>query len=215
VNPNRSEEAIVAKPRICLSIALLLLCLLSASALSQDNLRYEVDLVVDYDSGAFEGRATVQYTNSTGIALPELFFRLYANDSTLYGSAFVQVSEVSIQTASMPFSLFLDETVLMIPLDESLQPEARIEVELLFSGGSSYWPQNGRYGSSETGYGLLTKSSSALTLTTFYPMLAVYSDEGWALDPRRRLHDLHVRCAPCEGFFSGVCRELHSFDDRD
>jgi len=162
---------------------MLLLCLLTTLALSQDNLRYEVDLVVDYDSGAFEGRATVQYTNSTGTALPELFFRLFANDSTLYGSAFVQVSEVSIQTASMPFSLFLDETILMIPLDEPLQPEARIEIEFLFSGGTSYWPQTDRYGSSETGYGLLTKSSSALTLTTFYPMLAVHSDEGWALDP--------------------------------
>ncbi len=181
--PNKDEEAIIAKPRICLLLATFLLSLPAMPALSQDNLRYEVDLVVDYDSGAFEGRARIQYTNSTGIALPELFFRLYANDSTLYGSAFVRVGEVSVQTASMPFSLFLNETVLMIPLNEPLQPEAQIEVELVFSGATSDWPRNDRYGSSETGYGLLTKSPSALTLTTFYPMLAVYSDEGWALDP--------------------------------
>lgn len=160
-----------------------LLCVLATPALSQDTLSYEMHLLVDYDFGTFEGRATIQYTNSTGIALPELFFRLYANDPTLYGSAFVHVSEVTIQTASMPFSLFANETVLMIPLNESLQPEESIEVEFLFSGGTSEWPRYNRYGSSETGYGLLTKSSSALTLTTFYPILAVYSDEGWALDP--------------------------------
>jgi len=160
-----------------------LLCLLTTPTFSQDNLHYEIDLVVDYDSGAFDGRATIQYTNSTGMALPELFFRLYANDATLYGSASVQVSEVSVQTASMPFSLFLSETVLMIPLDEPLQPEEPIEIEFLFSGRTSEWLQNDRYGTSQTGYGLLTRSSSALTLTAFYPILAVYSDEGWVLDP--------------------------------
>ena len=183
MNANRDEEAIIAKSRVCLPLAMFLLCLLATPTFAQDTLRYDIDLVVDYDSGAFEGRATIQYTNSTGIALSELFFRLFANDSTLYGSAFVQVSEVSIQTASMPFSLFLDETVLMIPLNESLQPKELIEVEFQFSGGASDWPRNDRYGSSEIGYGLLTKSSSALIMTAFYPMLAVYSDEGWALDP--------------------------------
>lgn len=183
MSPTRDEEATIARPRICLSHAMFLLCLLAAPALSQGTLHYEMHLFVDYDSGTFESHATIQYTNSTGIALSELFFRLYANDPTLYGSAFVQVSEVSIQTASTPFFLFLDETVLMIPLNESLQPEETIEVEFRFSGKTSEWPRHDRYGSSETGYGLLTKSSSALTLTAFYPILAVYSDEGWALDP--------------------------------
>jgi len=153
------------------------------SVLSQNTLNYDIDLVIDYDSGAFEGRATIQYTNSTGMALSELFFRLYANDSTLYGTAFVQVREISIQTASVPFSLHLDDTVILVPLDAPLEPEEPIEVELAFWGTTSQWPLNDRYGSGQTGYGLLTKSASALTLTTFYPMLAVYSDGGWALDP--------------------------------
>ncbi len=183
MNPTWDQEAIIARTRICLSLAVFLLCLFSTPMLSQDTPNYEMHVFVDYDSGTFEGRAMIQYTNSTGIALSELFFRLYANDSTLYGTAFVQVSEVFIQTASTTFSLFLDETVLMIPLSESLQPEETIEVEFRFSGRTSQWPQHDRYGSSETGYGLLTKTSSALTLTAFYPMLAVYSDEGWALDP--------------------------------
>jgi len=142
-----------------------------------------MNLVIDYDSGSFEGCVTVGYTNVTGDPLSELFFRLFANDATLYGDAFVQVNEVSIQTASMPFSLLLDETVLMISLDDPLQPEEAIEVDLRFTGQASNWPHGDPDGSSHTGYGILTKSSSALTLTAFYPMLAVYSDEGWALDP--------------------------------
>lgn len=164
-------------------LAALLLSSLATTVFSQPPLSYDIDLVVDYDSGTFEGQATIQYTNSTGMALSELFFRLYANDSSIYGTAFVEVHEISIQTASMPFSLYLDETVVLVPLTTPLQPEELIEVEFVFSGGTSQWPGNNRYGSIETGYGLLTKSSSALTLTTFYPMLAVYSDEGWALDP--------------------------------
>ena len=142
-----------------------------------------MDVVIDYDSGSFEGRATIQYINSTGLALAELFFRLFANDSTLYGTAFVQIQEISIQTASMSFSLYLNDTVVLVPLDTPLEPEEAIEIEFLFTGQASEWPQDDVYGSSQTGYGLLTKSSSALTLTTFYPMLVVYSDEGWALDP--------------------------------
>jgi len=189
-SPTRDEEAIIARITICLSIAMLLLCVLATPALSQGTLSYEIYLFVDYDFGTFEGHATIQYTNSTGIALSELFFRLFANDPSLYGSAFVQVSKVSIQTASMTFSLFANETVLMVPLNESLQPEESIELEFLFSGGTSKWPLHDRYGSSETGYGLLTKSTSALTLTTFYPMVAVYSDEGWALDPSTGFGDM-------------------------
>ncbi len=158
-------------------------CSLAMSGLAQSTLSYDINLLVDYDTGSFEGTAVVAYTNSTEIVLPELFFRLYANDDGLYGTAFVQILDITIQTASMTYSLYLEDTVVLVPLDEPLQPDEPIEVTIVFSGGTSDWPANQQVGSDATGYGLLTKSVSALTLTTFYPMLAVYSDEGWALDP--------------------------------
>jgi Peptidase family M1 domain len=166
-----------------LLVASFVFCLVAISGWAQPSLNYDIDLVVDYDAGSFEGTVEVAYTNLTGIALSELFFRLYANDDSLYGTAFVQILDIAIQTDSRPFSLYLNDTVVLVPLDEPLQPDEPIEVTIAFSGGASNWPANQQFGSDETGYGLLTKSASALTLTTFYPMLAVYSDEGWALDP--------------------------------
>ena len=179
------EEAIIATKKILrlLAAATLVFCILALSAVAQSTLSYDIDLLVDYDTGAFEGTAIIGYTNSTGVALSELFFRLYANDDGLYGTAFVQILDITIQTASITFSLYLDDTVVLVPLDEPLQPDESIEVTILFSGGASNWPANQQIGSDETGYGLLTKSAFALTLTTFYPMLAIYSDEGWTLDP--------------------------------
>lgn len=158
-------------------------CSLSLPSWAQSVLSYDIDLIVDYDAGSFEGIAIIDYTNSTGMALSELFFRLYANDDGLYGTAFIQILDIAIQTDSRSFSLYLDDTVVLVPLDEPLQPDEPIEVTIAFSGGASNWPANQHIGSDETGYGLLTKSAFALTFTTFYPMLAVYSDEGWALDP--------------------------------
>lgn len=158
-------------------------CSLALSGWAQSTLSYDIDLIIDYDAGSFEGTAVIDYTNSTGVALSELFFRLYANDDSLYGTAFVQILDIAIQTGSRSFSLYLNDTVVLVPLDEPLQPDEPIELTIAFSGVTSNWPANEQMGSNETGYGLLTKSTSALTLTTFYPVMAVYSDEGWALDP--------------------------------
>ena len=163
---------------------------LALSAAAQSTLQYDIDLTVDYDAGAFEDTAIVSYTNTTGIALSELFFRLYANDSGLYGTAFVQILGITIQTASVSYALYLNDTVVLVPLAEPLQPNEPIEVNIAFSGQASNWPPNLQVGSDDTGYGLLTKSESALTITTFYPMLAVYSDEGWVLDPGSGFGDI-------------------------
>jgi len=142
-----------------------------------------LDLDVDYGLGTFEGTAVIALTNSTDAPLSELFFRLFANDDGLYGTAFVQILDIRLQTRSMSYALYLDDTVVLVPLDQPLQPNDNMEIAIDFSGGASFWPETQQVGSAETGYGLLTKSASALTLTTFYPMLAVYSEEGWALDP--------------------------------
>lgn len=151
--------------------------------MAQSTLQYDIDVAVDYDAGTFEGTAVIAYTNTTGHALSELFFRLYANDDSIYGTAAVQILDITVQTASMTYALYLDDTVVLIPLDNPLQPEEPIKVDIRFSGRTSNWPADPSGSSAGPGYGLLTKSLSALTLTTFYPMLAVYSAEGWALDP--------------------------------
>lgn len=175
--------------RALLPITILLLCLcVGATATPQDALSYDIDLILDYDSGSFEAQCVVNYTNVTGHTLSELFFRLFANDAQLYGNASIDIASVFVQTRSLSMAQFVDDTVLMVPLDTPLQPDEHIVLTFEFSGQTSNWPDS--TGSSSTGsnstqsgYGLLTKSSSALTMTAFYPLLAVYSSEGWALDP--------------------------------
>jgi len=166
-------------------LLLMLIGLWCAAGLAQADspLAYDIDLTIDYEEGSFEGHSVISLRNETGQPLPELFFRLFANDATLYGTAFITVREVAVQTESMSFALFLDDTVIMVPLKEPLQPGESLQVDFDFFGATSTWPDGDLTGSSETGYGLLTKSSAALTITTFYPLLAAYSEEGWALDP--------------------------------
>lgn len=164
--------------------ALVVICVVQgATAVLEQPLSYDITLTIDYDQGSFNGLCVINYTNPTGESLPELFFRLFANDSSLYGAASIHVDSVSVQTASMLFSLFVDDTVLMVPLNTPLQPEERVNIEFAFTGQTVLWPDPERVGSSQKGYGLLTKSASALTMTAFYPMLAVYTDGDWALDP--------------------------------
>lgn len=174
----------MVRSRLSVLIAAALICVsFTGVAALEQPLSYDIHLAIDYDQGSFDGRCVVNYTNTTGEQLSELFFRLFANDPSLYGTASIQVSSISIQTASVPLLLFVDDTVLLVPLDAPLQPEEQVTVEFAFAGQTAFWSDSGSTGIEQTGYGLLTKSSSALTLTAFYPILAVHTDEGWSLDP--------------------------------
>ena len=159
-----------------------ILCLLSASCFSGTAPRYDMDLVVDYDSGAFSGTLMLQFANPTEQSLSDIFLRVYANDPTLYGDAFVNVSDVFVQSASCSITWYVGDTVVEIPLETPLAPGERAELQLSFQGQASMWASSGT-SPAHTGYGILTKSPLSLTLTAFYPLLAVYAEEGWALDP--------------------------------
>jgi len=156
-------------------------CLASISTFGALAPRYDMDLVVDYDSGAFAGQMTVTYTNPTSEELSAVFFRVFANDPTLYGDAVVNVSETFVQSSSCTPSWYVGNTVLEVPLTVPLSPAETVEIRLSFEGQASIWSLG--TSASRTGYGILTKSPSSLTLTAFYPVLGVYGDEGWSLDP--------------------------------
>jgi hypothetical protein len=70
--------------------------------------------------------------------------------------------------------------VLAIPLATSLAPGEMLELRLEFRGEAAH-VTTGFATAAE--YGLLTRSHEVLTLTGFYPILAPYTEAGWALDP--------------------------------
>ncbi len=142
---------------------------------------YRMSLDVDYAEGTFQGDVTVLCENRTPVALDELFFRLYGNADALYGAASIEVTSTLVAGDAAATALFAEDTVLLVPLARPLAPGESIEVRLTFQGRAARASEAGF--ASETEYGLLTKSPEVLTLTAFYPLLAPYTEEGWALDP--------------------------------
>ena len=141
---------------------------------------YTMSVVVDYDAGSFTGDLRVEYQNTTGIELGELFFRLYPNAAGIYGNASVRVTETLVDGQAVATETFVEDTVLFVPLAEPLPPNAQVSVTIAFEGNADDW----RAGAPPPyAYGLLTRSAQALTLTAFYPILALYTEEGWSLDP--------------------------------
>lgn len=142
--------------------------------------RYDMALHVDYDAGTFEGSLTVEYVNEAESTQEVMLFRLFGNDP-LFGAASVAVTSVEIQGTERPYQTFADDTVLMIELEPPLSPEDSVIVSLTFRGQAERWTETAA--SAPRGYGLLTRAESTLTLSGFYPVLAVDGTHGWELNP--------------------------------
>ncbi len=141
---------------------------------------YTIDLHVDYEAGTFAGEVQVAYENTTGSELNELFFRLYANGAGIYGTASIRVTETRIEDRRIETALYVEGTVLLVPLPEPLLPGDRLVVTFAFEGNAEDWRQGP---SSPRVYGLLTRTPHAMTLTAFYPVLAFRTEAGWGLEP--------------------------------
>lgn len=144
---------------------------------------YDLDVRVSFDNGTFVGTETVIYMNESPHVLTEIFFRLFPNAPTIYGSAFLQIETASVDDVPSEVALFLEDTVAAVPLPTPLQPGQTTSVRLEFWGQAAIWSSGASSNASSSGYGILTKTTDALTLTSFYPLVAPYSAEGWSLDP--------------------------------
>ena len=141
---------------------------------------YVLDVTVDFDAGTFAGSSVVTVENEMATLLDHLCFRLFPNAYAIYGTAAVSVLEVSVDGSATSFVTDQDETVLVVPLSRSLDLGEVIELRFVFEGSAAIhteadWPAEE--------YGLMTRTGSTMTLSAFYPLLAPYTDEGWAIDP--------------------------------
>ena len=161
-------------------VALLLAGTVSHLSIAAASPHYSMSVVVDYATGAFTGDLRVEYRNTTGTELGELFFRLYPNAAGIYGNASVRVTETRVEGQTVETGMFVEDTVLFVPLAEPLPPDGQVTVTIAFDGRAEDWLAGAP---SPSAYGLLTRSAQALTLTAFYPILALYTEEGWSLDP--------------------------------
>jgi hypothetical protein len=147
---------------------------------------YTIDLQVDYDAKGFEGQAQVNYTNTEDVTLDRLYFRLLPNGQKSYGDGSLQVNSVAVNNQPVQPRLSLSDTVLEVPLSEPLAVGDPLQIDLEFAGTV---PVDFGEGDVSTGYGIYNYSQGVLSLSGWYPILAVYDQNGWNLDPVSMIGD--------------------------
>ena len=131
---------------------------------------YHIDLSISDDLTRLDGREEVRYTNTEDVPLDEIHFRLFPNIQD--GS--VVISNLTVDGQAVPASYAVENSDLIVPLAQPLQPGEQIVIGMDFrvdvpteSGGN---------------YGIFARVDDILTPAHFYPMIAVYDDEGWNVE---------------------------------
>jgi len=142
---------------------------------------YQIDIEIDFDGGTYKGSAKIDYVNLEQAGLESLYFRLFPNGGGIYGSGFLKVGSVMADGEDVITALSFDDSVMEVVLPEELSIGESIEIELDFNGKTS--------GETEIGYGIHNTMGDVMTLSGWYPILVVYDDEGWNLDPVTNIGD--------------------------
>jgi hypothetical protein len=127
----------------------------------------------------------LSYTNSESVALDSLFFRLFPNGGASYGNGSLVVSEAKVGDQPVKTNLSLSNSVLEVQLPQVLQPGDQAQIGLSFAGTVPV-----DYGGERTdAYGIYNYSEGVLALSGWYPILAVYDEAGWHLNPASPVGD--------------------------
>ncbi len=144
--------------------------------------QYDIQLEVDFKNAAFKGTAQIDYTNLEEVGLDSLYYRLFPNSGKSYGSGSLEVYSVEVNGQEVQTVLSLDDSVLEVKLSGTLIAGEDIQITISFNGKV---PRD----FAGDGYGIYNMSNNVLTLAGWFPILAVYDDEGWNLDPARSIGD--------------------------
>ena len=132
---------------------------------------YHIDLQLDESLTAVNGRLEVRYTNMERERLDAIHFHLYPN--LLGGDS--QVFDIQINNQLVMPQFQFDQTILTLPLDAPLLPNEQIVIKMGFE--TAVPTDLGR------NYGVLASAEDVLALAHFYPVISVYDDTGWNLEP--------------------------------
>jgi hypothetical protein len=129
-----------------------------------------MDLNIAPDLRSVSGQQEVRYTNQEDVPLDAVYFHLFPN---LLGGN-IEVSAITVDGQPVTSTTEAQDTILRVPLAASLAPGESVvigmtyEVTVPTEGGSNY--------------GVFAVIDDVLALAHFYPMVAVYDDEGWNID---------------------------------
>lgn len=130
---------------------------------------YQIDIAIGEAMNTVTGRQVVTLTNTEDIALDEVYFHLHPR--TLEGD--MEVTDVVAGTGADAEAVeaVAEGDVLRVPLPAPLAPGESVTLSMNFE--TTVPTDIGR------NYGVLAYYEDILALAHFYPMLAVYDDEGW------------------------------------
>jgi len=129
--------------------------------------RYRIELKIDSKLRRIEGTQEVLFTNSEEVDLNEIIFRMYP---ALFGAA-VQWGEIQLDDQPAEYLLTGADSVVNIPLTTSLKSGDSVMVSLSFA---YQMPEDG-----SANYNIFASGDNLLTLAHFYPILAVFDENGW------------------------------------
>lgn len=148
----------------------------------QKNLpHYTMQLEFGPDGRRLTGQMTLVYTNTESVRLDELLLRLLPNGGKSYGDGLLDIvppvivdgQEVQVKLSTASPTLFY------LPLPEGLEPGAAARLTLGFRGEV---PLDFGGEDNPHAYGLYNFTQNTLTLAGWYPILAVYDEQGWRTD---------------------------------
>ena len=144
---------------------------------------YSATAKLDVQANTVSGTERVLYTNNTGVTLPDLVFRVYANSPPVSpngnGAAVTGVS-----TGGGPAPATLKGSLLRVSLPAPLAPGKTTLLTMTFSeaipevsGGIDISQLMG--GTTASGYGVFGHSTDTYDLGYFLPTVATYGPAGW------------------------------------
>jgi len=131
---------------------------------------YHIDLSIDKKMIHLTGEQEVRFTNQEDVVLDEILFHLYPN--ILGGSLTVSDLRVDDEPVSPSYGLF--GSLMRIPLADPLPPGGIITIQMDFAVTVPT--------EIETNYGIYAYTDGILALAHFFPVLAVYDEDGWSED---------------------------------
>jgi hypothetical protein len=147
--------------------------------------RYILDLDIDYDHKSFRGQSRVEFTNTEATSLDRLYFRLFPNGKQSYGDGALLLDELLINDQKVPAYYSLNDSAVEIPLDQPIEPGEHLVVDFIFHGQVPELDPSGN----QSGYDIYSYIDGVMTLSGWFPMLAVLDTTGWNVDPVSSIGD--------------------------
>ena len=149
--------------------------LIQSEEVSLDSLHdasiYHLDLNIAPGFQRVSGQEQVRYTNQETVDLAFLYFRLFPNES----GGEETVSTVKVDGKPVTFESALNSTAAKVTLLQALKPGDRVTVQLDFALAlPSTRDQN---------FGLIGYFNGVLALDSFFPIIPVYDEKGWHVEP--------------------------------